>query len=266
MSQNSRDLERALTPEEIAELEERGAVAAEREVPPPATMRIDLHCHTMLSRDSSTPLSLIPDRCREQHIAVQAITDHHHISAAQTLQDMIAQEGGPEAAGLTIIVGEEIWTTEGELVGLFLHEVIEGGLTPEETVARIKDQGGLVLLPHGFDPRKRSQLRPSALERIADEIDIVETFNTHVSSQQWNDAAVDWAQARGLPMSAGTDAHTLSEIGTAWVEVPARPILGPEDLLAALEGGVPMGEWTHPLIIRLRTVWDFIKRLGSRTP
>jgi hypothetical protein len=223
-------------------------------------MRVDLHCHTSLSRDSSTPLSLIPSRCREEGIAVQAITDHHHVAAALELHEVVGREGAGGAADLTVIVGEEIWTSRGELVGLFLRERIPGGLSPEETVARIKGQGGLVLLPHGFDPRKRSRLQPAARERIADEIDIVETFNTHVSSPRWNDEAVEWARERDLPMSAGSDAHKPDEIGTAWVEVPTRPIRGPDDLLAALEHGVPTGEWTHPLLDVLPRLWSRIRR------
>jgi hypothetical protein len=249
-----------LEPHEQDELEEHGAVAADGEEPSPATMRIDLHCHSSISRDSSTPIALMPEQCRKQGIGVQAITDHHHISNAQALRDMVAQQEDPRGRDLTIIVGEEIWTSEGELIGLFLEEKIDGGLSPEETVARIHEQGGLVLLPHGFDPRKRSQLEPAARERIAADIDIVETFNTHVSSEEYNEAAFDWAQARDKAMSAGTDAHTLSEIGTAWVEVPRQPIRGPRDLLDALEHGVPTGEWKHPLIIKLQVVWDWIRR------
>jgi hypothetical protein len=227
-------------------------------------MRIDLHCHTSISRDSTTPIDLIPERCRETGINVQAITDHHHVSNAQELRDAVAEPGELHAPDLTVIVGEEIWTSEGELIGLFLEERIEGGLSPEETVARIREQGGLVLLPHGFDPRKRSQLAPAARQRIVGEIDIVETFNTHVSSRQYNERAYEWAEARGLPMSAGTDAHTLGEIGTAWVEVPRRPIRGPEDLLDALEDGVPTGEWKHPLIIKGQVVWDHVRHLIRR--
>jgi len=264
VNDEGRDLERDLSAQEREELEERGAVAPDAEVGGDRTMRIDLHCHTSLSRDSGTPAVLILDRCREEGIDVQAITDHHHVSAAQRLREMVEEQGGPEAVGVTIIVGEEIWTSEGELVALFIQERIEGNLSPEETVARIKEQGGLVLLPHGFDPRKRSQLRPGARERIADEIDIVETFNTHVSSPRWNERAVEWARARGLPMSAGSDAHKLDEIGSAWVEVPARPIRGPEDLLAALEDGVPTGEWTNPLLDVLPRLWDRAKRFVQR--
>jgi predicted metal-dependent phosphoesterase TrpH len=140
-------------------------------------------------------------------------------------------------------------TVEGEIIGLFLQEKIEAGLTPEETVKQIKAQGGLVLLPHGFDPLKRYRLQPEARARIADDIDIVETFNARISRPKWNRAAVDWAQAHQKLLSSGSDAHTYTDIGSAWMEVPAWPVTTPQELLNALgEGGVPTGEWTHPVL------------------
>jgi predicted metal-dependent phosphoesterase TrpH len=220
-------------------------------------MKIDLHCHSEASFDCITPLTDIPRRCLERGVAVQAITDHNEIWGAQELaRRALADAGG----ALTIIVGEEITTAEGELIGLFLDEKIEPGLSPEETVRRIKAQGGLVYLPHGFDPMKRSRLRPRALERIAHDIDVVETFNARISQPRWNRAAVRWAQARGLPISAGSDAHTRQDIGSAWVEVPTRAVRGPDDLLAALAGGTPVGEWTHPALAVVYKFWRDTRR------
>jgi predicted metal-dependent phosphoesterase TrpH len=157
-------------------------------------------------------------------------------------------------------VGEEISTTEGEIIGLFLTKPIEAGLTPEESVAQIKKQGGLVLLPHGFDPLKRWHLRSEALQRIAASIDIVETFNSRISRPRWNRVAVQWAEANGRVMSAGSDAHTIADIGSGWAEVPLRPINSPADLMAALEGGVPMGVWTHPVIAFMFKMVDRTRR------
>jgi predicted metal-dependent phosphoesterase TrpH len=162
------------------------------------------------------------------------------------------------------MVGEEISTSEGELVGLFLQEEIKEGLTPEQTVAEIKRQGGLVLLPHGFDPLKRWHLRIEARKKITASIDIVETFNSRISRPRWNRAAVQWAEERGVPMSAGSDAHTIADIGNAWVEVPARPINSPAELLAALRDGVPMGVWTHPVIAFLLKMVDRTRRKLNR--
>jgi predicted metal-dependent phosphoesterase TrpH len=223
-------------------------------------MQIDLHCHSEASYDCDTLLRSFPQRCKERNIRVQAITDHNQIWGAQKLQE-IAQEGAEEkGVKLTVIVGEEVSTREGEIIGLFLVERIDPGLRPEETVERIKAQGGLVLLPHGFDPMKRWRLQPEARQRISDSIDLVETFNARISQPRWNRAAVAWAQDHKALMSAGSDAHTLADIGSAWVETPYQAIGGPEDLLRALEGGTPVGEWTHPGIAFAYKLWDRTRR------
>ncbi|MGB7876802.1 MAG: PHP domain-containing protein [Anaerolineales bacterium] len=246
-----------LTPEEIEQLETKGAVVEPDLESGPGTMRIDLHCHSEASPDSSSPLEEIPDRCVETGITVQAITDHNCIWGAQELQKAVLER---KDSPLTIIVGEEISTSEGELVGLFLNEKVEAGLSPEETVAAIKGQGGLVLLPHGFDPLKRWHLKIEARKKIAASIDIVETFNSRISQPHWNRAAMKWAEERGVPMSAGSDAHTIADIGNAWVEVPARPVNSPAALMACLQDGVPMGVWTHPVIAFLYKMVDRTRR------
>jgi predicted metal-dependent phosphoesterase TrpH len=256
-----------LTPDEASEVEARGAVLKVGGKTELGTMKVDLHCHSEASHDCCTPLELIPLRCQTRGVNVQAITDHNLIWGAQRIKGIVeelaqnAEAGGPSyRAPLTVIIGEEISTNEGELIGLFLEERIESGLSPEETVERIKSQGGLVLLPHGFDPLKRWRLRPEARERIAHSIDIVETFNARISQPRWNRAAVAWSLERSLPISAGTDAHTLADIGSAWVEVPYQPIQKPQDLLRALEEGTPAGQWTHPVIASIYKLWDRTRR------
>lgn len=246
-----------LSPEEVEQLETEGAVIEPEPEFKADTMRIDLHCHSEASPDSSSPFEEIPGRCLEKGISVQAITDHNLIWGAQKLQEYVRER---EDLPLTIIVGEEISTSEGELIGLFLNEKIEAGLSPEETVAAIKGQGGLVLLPHGFDPLKRWHLRIEARKKIAASIDIVETFNSRISRPYWNRAAMKWAEERNVAMSAGSDAHTVADIGNAWVEVPARPVNSPAALLASLEEGVPMGVWTHPVIAFLYKMVDRTRR------
>lgn len=272
MSEQREKIERrsTLTPEEeqmarlpaeaVEEIEALGAVVDRDGVAEPGMMKVDLHCHTEASYDCTTPIVAIPDRCRARGLRIQAITDHNEIWGAQKMKAQVEEEARKQGRDLTIIVGEEVTTTEGEIIGLFLHERIEAGLQPEEAVEQIKAQGGLVLLPHGFDPLKRWRLKPEARERIAHDIDIVETFNARISRPRWNQAAVDWCKERGVLMSAGSDAHTPADVGSAWVELPRLPIRGPQDLLKALEGGVPVGEWTHPIIAYVYKVWDRWRR------
>jgi predicted metal-dependent phosphoesterase TrpH len=249
-----------LSTQQAEEVETVGAVIEPEGRPQLGMMKIDLHCHSQASPDCVTPLVDIPARCAQRQIGVQAITDHNLIWGAQKLRDLVAEQAGDTTPRLKVIVGEEISSTEGEIVGLFLKQRVEAGLTPEATVEHIKAQGGLVLLPHGFDPLKRFRLRPEALVRIAGAVDIVETFNARISNPRWNRAAVQWAEAHDVLMSAGSDAHTLVDIGSAWVEVPAQQVHSPQDLLDALQDGVPVGEWTHPIIAFLFKMWDRLLR------
>ena len=219
-------------------------------------MKLDLHCHTEASFDCVIPLPAMLARVQRNGIDVQAVTDHNEVWGAQKLQALADAKRGHDPAVPVIIVGEEVSTREGEIIGLFLSEAVPRDLSPEETALRIKGQGGLVLLPHGFDPLKKKRLRPEAIARIADQVDIVETFNARISRPRWNRAAAAWAEARGLPKSAGSDAHTLADVGDAWVEVPDGDASTPEGLLAALRGGTVVGKWTHPLLAFGYKVWD----------
>lgn len=208
-----------------------------------------------------TPIELFPERLREQKIRVQAITDHDEVWGAQKLQEMVlaaTETAATPRLPLTIIVGEEVTALEGEIIGLFLKEKIPAGLPATEVVARIKDQGGLVLLPHGFDRLKVGRLRSTALAQIADDIDVVEAFNARISFQRYNRQAAAWAAQHNVVTSAGTDAHRLADVGTAWAELPDQPINGPKDLLKALDKGEIMGQWTHPVIA-------FIKKMFEQT-
>ena len=222
-------------------------------------MRIDLHCHTEASHDCSSRFDGVITRCRQQRITIQAVTDHDQIWGAQELKAMSTAPGDPQ-----IIVGEEVTTSEGEIIGLFLEELIPPDLKPEEVVERIREQGGLVLLPHGFDPLKTHRLSPAARERVADRIDIVEVFNSRVSHPKRNAQASQWAAERDLPASAGTDAHIVQALGTAWVETPDAPIEGPEDLLEALRAGTVSGTWTHPVAAYAHKLWDRGRRAAYR--
>jgi hypothetical protein len=246
-----------VTEQEAEEIKEIGAVDDAHKPPSDIPMmKVDLHCHCEASYDCITPLVDIPAQCQQQGIRVQAITDHNEIWGAKAIKALV--ESDPNC-DLTIIVGEEVSTAEGEIIGLFLTEKIEPGLSPEETVRQIKAQGGLVLLPHGFDPLKRHRLQPAARERVAADLDIIETFNARISRPRWNQEAVAWCEENNRLMSAGSDAHRLVDIGAAWVEIPQQPINGPADLLRALKGGVPTGNWTHPVLAFVLKMWGRVK-------
>jgi len=201
-------------------------------------LKADLHTHTYHSPDClSTPESII-QRCLKVGVNCLAVTDHNAIAGALEMERL---------APFTIIVGEEVKTTHGEIIGYFLKEHIPRGLSPQETVERIKAQGGLVCVPHPFDRLRRSVLRTDALLQIASRIDIIEVLNARITLSTDIGEARDFALQRRLPVSAGSDAHTPGEIGTAYVEMPEFG--GPLDFCQALAQGRIRGHrampWVH---------------------
>jgi predicted metal-dependent phosphoesterase TrpH len=212
-------------------------------------LRIDLHIHTHHSSDSLLQPEEIIETCQRLGLDGIAVLDHGTMAGALEVAAL---------APLPVIVGAEIKTTEGEIAGLFLGEEIPRGLSPEETIARIKAQGGLVYIPHPFDRLRRSTLSQEALMRVLPQVDILEAFNSRVMLSTDNRRAAEFAQQRGIPTGAGSDAHTTREIGRAYVEMP--PFAGKDDFLANLAQGEVCGRLSPPHI-HLATV--FI-RLGAR--
>jgi predicted metal-dependent phosphoesterase TrpH len=186
-------------------------------------VRVDLHLHSSASFDCRVSPQDVYGRALQLGLAPLFLTDHDGIEGARRLVE----------AGREVIVGEEILTTEGELIGLFIKDAIPRRLSPEETVAAIKEQGGLVYLEHPYDAGRRN-LKEVAIERIADKIDIVEVFNGR-SQPEPNQKAEDLRSALGVPAGAGSDSHTLREIGGVYVEMEAFE--GPQDFLAKLRSG-----------------------------
>jgi len=187
---------------------------------------VDLHVHTCASVDCSTPIEDVAQACIEAGIDCVAITDHNEIRGALALRDL---------GRVQVIVGEEIRTTKGELQGLFLSELIPGGLSPEETIDRIKSQGGLVCMPHPFvrtpypswaylGRRDGSSLVTSPVLTgvnglltgdVLSRLDVIETINSRTPFK-WNwKACRKLASLCELPQSAGSDAHTVKEVGRA---------------------------------------------------
>lgn len=216
-------------------------------------LRADLHVHTAYSPDSTNTPERIIARCRERGINCVAIADHNTMEGALRLR---------EVAPFKVIVAEEVRTSEGEIMGLFLTEPIPRGLSPEETVARIKAQGGLVSVPHPWDHLRRSTLTAAAFARIADQLDLIEVFNCRSLFRRQNDAALAYALANGLPQAAGSDAHIPYEIGGAFVEV--ADFEDKDEFLAALRGGRVVGRRATPLVHVASSVTKWRRRLRSQ--
>ncbi len=216
------------------------------------TIRADLHIHTCYSPDCTTSLEAIIDRCLKLGINCMAVTDHNTIAGGLEMQ---------KSAPFTIIVGEEIKTPYGEIVGFFLNEEIPGGLSPQETVGRIKAQEGLVCIPHPFDRVRRSPLRREMVDEILPQIDIIEAFNSRTTFLRDNTRAQAFARAHGLPTSAGSDAHTANEIGHTYVEMPEFD--GVEEFRQALTQGLIVGDRSNPIVHLASTLAKWRKHLAA---
>jgi predicted metal-dependent phosphoesterase TrpH len=215
-------------------------------------LKADLHVHTEYSLDSNTPLEKIVSRCLEIGINCVAIADHGTAEGALKLREM---------APFTVIVAEEILTPHGEIMGLFLEKTIPSGLSVAETISSIKAQGGLVGIPHPFDTIRKSALRTHIIEEIVDQIDMIETLNARVMLPKNSAKARAFAAKHGIAPSAGSDAHTLGEIGNAYVEMPE--FNGRDDFLQALEKGKICGHMTNPLI-HFASMWTKLRHRWLR--
>jgi predicted metal-dependent phosphoesterase TrpH len=194
-------------------------------------IKADLHVHTCYSIDCLTPLERIVDRCLEIGINCIAVADHNTIAGALKLR---------EIAPFKVIIAEEVLTPVGEIMGLFLSEAVPRGLSPQETISRIRSQGGLVGIPHPFGRSLPWNANPLTSPEVLSQVDIIETFNSRTPFSNSNARAWKLAKEQGKAASAGSDAHTLGEIGRAYVEMPEFD--GPDDFLNSLAQGKIFGQ------------------------
>ena len=209
-----------------------------------------MHTHSEYSPDSRTPLAAQAAALVAAKIDVVCATDHNTIDGALRLREI-----APE--GLRVIVGEEVSTRDGEIIGLFLEKPVPRDLSGEETIARIKDQGGIVSVPHPFSRNRMYHLRRDALERLWPQIDCIEIFNAREAFSADNRRAEAFAKERRIPGAVGSDAHRVSEIGRAYIEVDQ--FAGRDDFVEALQGGVVNGRLTGSAI-HLATRYDVFRK------
>lgn len=207
------------------------------------TIRVDLHCHSRHSRDCLLELETIIAVAQRRGLGALALTDHNTIAGAVELARM---------APFPVIVGEEIMTSQGEIIGLYLQETIPAGLAPQAAIAAIREQGGLVYVPHPLDRVRGSRLRPEALQAVIGQADIVETFNARVTWARDNELAAELARSHGLAAGGGSDAHSAFELGRAYVCM--APFAGRDDFLAQLARG-RVGGRLSPAPVHVSSMW-----------
>jgi predicted metal-dependent phosphoesterase TrpH len=206
--------------------------------PPPAGwVRVDLHSHTMWSGDSTTTPDEIEQAVVDAGIDVLCLTDHNTIAGAVELADRLP---------CRVIVGEEMRTAAGELIGLFLTERVPMGTSPHDAARAIRSQGGVVYVPHPFDPMRRNLAEPALVSLVEQGlVDVIEVFNAKTSLPTLNQRASEFADRYGVLHGAGSDAHVPDALGAAYVEMPDFD--GPVEFVDRLpEARVVGHHWDQP--------------------
>lgn len=198
---------------------------------PDGWVRVDCHSHTMWSGDCTTTPDELHAALIEAAIDVLCITDHNAIAGAVKLQDELP---------CRVIVGEELRVGSGEIIGLFLTERLPQGIGLVEAAKRIRDQGGVVYIPHPFDPL-RNCLRAEDIDMLVAEglVDGIEGRNGKTSLDSLNAKAAAYGASNDLFVGAGSDAHVPDAVGAAYVEMP--DFANPTEFVAAAHEGRIVG-------------------------
>ena len=217
------------------------------------TWRVELHAHTGYSQDCLLTPEAVIAACQRKGIDKLAVTDHNTIAGALRLKQLAPEQ---------IIVGEEIKTTEGELLAFFVREWVPPGLSPRETITRLREQGAFISVSHPFDRLRHGAWDEAALLEIIHEVDALEVFNARCMFNADNAAALALAQRYDKLQTVGSDSHTAREMGRATVEIM------PFDSAETLRAHLP----TARLHTSLSSVWihfastyaKWVRRLGLR--
>lgn len=170
-------------------------------------VKFDLHTHSIYSSDGVMDVKTIIKIAIKRHLNGIAITDHNTIKGGLKAKNY-------ETENFKVIVGSEIMTDQGEVIGLFLSEEIKSK-NLIDVISEIKDQNGIIAIPHPFDDMRHSALHPD--NEFARLVDCIEGFNSRCIFQKYNERAVEYANKHGLPLVAGSDAHFANEIGNAGI-------------------------------------------------
>jgi predicted metal-dependent phosphoesterase TrpH len=174
-------------------------------------LTVEFHCHTCYSKDSLVRPADLVARCYNKGIDRVIITDHNETAGA-----LEAQSIDPER----VIIGEEVMTTQGELLAAFVKERLPPGLHPMEAISCLRDQGAFISVSHPFDKIRSGSWQPEDLLAITPHVDAIEVFNSRCISDKTNQLAQEFASEHKLAGTVGSDAHTLRELGRAVMIVP----------------------------------------------
>lgn len=218
-------------------------------------LTVELHCHTYHSSDSLMLPSEILRACDRRGIDRVAITDHNSMT------------GAFEAAALDptrVILGEEILTTEGEILGYFMTEEIPEGLHPIEVIERLKEQGAVISISHPFDPTRGCRWSRTTLLALTPHIDAIEVLNARCWSAKPNIEAAAFGHQVNILGTAGSDAHAPSEVGRAYLQMPT--FSDAETFRKGLSNAQVMGRRSIPLVHFFSRYATWRKALGWTPP
>ena len=199
---------------------------------------VEFHCHTIFSKDSLTSPQKLVETCRHKEINRVVVTDHNTIAGA-----LAAQKLDPEL----VIVGEEIMTTQGEILAAFVTEEIPPFLTPQETIMRLKEQGAFISVSHPFDRLRNGAWQEDDLLEILPDVDAIEVFNSRCMDPKFNTQARKFAEKHDIPGTVGSDAHAAFELGRSLLLL--EQFEGPDGMRNVIRKGIPQTKlsslWVH---------------------
>jgi len=218
------------------------------------TLKIDVHMHTCVSKDSAIHPADVVRIAKARGLERICITDHNSIDGA-----LAAQKIDPEF----VIVGEEILTDHGgEILAFFVSEWVPPRLSHQETLDRLEAQGAVISVSHPFDRHRNQPWTEELLEAILPRIDAIEIFNARAVHREDNDKAERFAAAHNLPGTAGSDAHTGMEIGAAYLEVP--DFATAQEFRAGLPQAIVHGQLSPAWVHVFSTINKWRGRLGLK--
>ncbi|MCA9909347.1 MAG: hypothetical protein KC519_11910 [Anaerolineae bacterium] len=219
----------------------------------PQPWRVELHCHSIWSKDCIVTFETILQLCERRGIDKLALTDHNTAEGA-----LLLQQRAPDR----IIVGEEIMTTQGELLAFFVQESIPAGLTPQATIDELRAQGAVISVSHPFDRLRKGAWEEHHLRAIIDQVDAIETFNARCLYAEDNARAAAFAKAQGLRGTAGSDAHSRPEYGRALTLL--APFATPSEFISALDHAAYVERYSPAWVHANSTTAKWSRKLGLR--
>jgi len=198
-------------------------------------LHAEFHSHTIASKDCLLRPHDLVDTCRRKGIDRVIVTDHNTIAGARAARAL-----DPEL----VIVGEEIMTTRGEILAAFVSEEVPKGLSPQETVRRLKDQGAFISVSHPFDRWRAGGWQEDDLLEVLPQVDAIEVYNSRCMNPGFNREAREFAEKHNIAGTVGSDAHAAFELGRSLMLL--EPFEGPDGLRKVIRAGIPKVRWSPP--------------------